>query len=95
MQESSAWKVLAEPASAYDIRRLMTMHTLGTTQEFSMSTHLDYAAVRQRQDEQARRAERVRQEREGQAPAWRERLADRLFVGRRPSRPAEAPVGTC
>ena len=62
-----------------------------------MPTHLQYTVVRQQQHELARRAERVRQEREGQAPApaWRERIADRLFVRRRPSRPAEAPAGTC
>jgi hypothetical protein len=62
-----------------------------------MPTHLEYTAVRQQQDELARRAERVRQEREGFAPVppWRERLTARLFVGRRPSRPAEAPAGTC
>lgn len=62
-----------------------------------MPTHLDYVALRQRQDELAQRAERVRQEREGFAPApgWRERpFVGRLFARLRLRRPAEAPASS-
>jgi hypothetical protein len=62
-----------------------------------MPTHLDYAAVRQGQDELARRAERTRQERDGlvPAPGSRElRFAGRLFARLRLRRPAEAPAST-
>ena len=56
-----------------------------------MPTHLDYVAVRQCQDDIARRAERVRQEREGRstAPASRKSgFAGRLFGRLRLRRPA-------
>jgi hypothetical protein len=62
-----------------------------------MNTHLNYEAVRQRQEELVRRAERVRQERAGEAhgPVAREpRVADRLLVKLRLRRPAEAPAPT-
>jgi hypothetical protein len=62
-----------------------------------MPTHLDYLVVRQRQHELARRAERVRQEREGLAlaPASRERgLTRRLFMRLGLRRPAEAPASS-
>lgn len=62
-----------------------------------MPTHLDYVAVRRRQDELARRTERVRQDREGLAPApgSRERRGLVSILARlRPRRPAEAPAST-
>jgi hypothetical protein len=60
-----------------------------------MPTHLEYVAVRQRQERLARQADRVRQEREGlaPAPAARERrFPGRLFARLRLRRPAEAPA---
>jgi len=62
-----------------------------------MPTHLDYIALKQRQDELAQRAERVRQEREGLAPAPARRglrFAGGLFTRLRPRQPAEAPAST-
>jgi hypothetical protein len=62
-----------------------------------MPTHLDYVAVRQRQEEFARQAERVRQEREGLAPApasRARRFPGRLFARLRLRRPVEAPAST-
>jgi hypothetical protein len=62
-----------------------------------MPTHLDYVSVRQGQERLARHAERVRQEREGlaPAPAWRERrFPGRLFARLRLRRPAGAPAST-
>ncbi len=62
-----------------------------------MPTHLDYVAVRQRQNEIARQAERVRQERDGRSlePASPERsFPGRLFTRLRLRRPANAPASS-
>jgi hypothetical protein len=60
-----------------------------------MQSHLNYVTVRQREDDLARRAERVRQEREGLAPVpesdERRGLVSLLA---RLRRPAQAPAGT-
>jgi hypothetical protein len=60
-----------------------------------MQSHLNYVTVRQLEDNLARRAERVRQEREGlaRAPASVQRRGlVNLFAKLR--RPAQAPAGT-
>jgi hypothetical protein len=61
-----------------------------------MPTHLDYVALRLRHEELARRAERVRQQRDGLAPAparSERRVLFTLFARLRPRRPAQAPAG--
>jgi len=63
-----------------------------------MTTHLNYMAVRQQQEEIARRAERARQERDGlaRAPAPRKRRAGGRLLGRLlRHRSVEAPATSC
>jgi hypothetical protein len=62
-----------------------------------MPTHLNYVVIRQQQEELARRAECVRQERDGvaAAPTGRERpVLLSLFARLRPRGAAEAPAST-